>query len=36
VTNITEAEGIGRTLASREADSRECRQLISEIVNHEH
>ena len=28
VTEIAEAEGIGRTLASREANSPECRQLI--------
>ena len=35
VTNIAEAEGIGRTLASREANSPECRQLIPELVGDE-
>ncbi len=35
VTDIAEAEGIGRTLASREANSPECRQLIAEFVNAE-
>jgi hypothetical protein len=35
VTDIAEAEGIGRTLASREANSRECRQLIAEFVGDE-
>jgi hypothetical protein len=33
VTDIAEAEGIGRTLASREANSPECRQLIADFVN---
>jgi hypothetical protein len=32
VTDIAEAEGIGRTLASREANSTECRELIAEFV----
>ncbi len=36
VTDIAEAEGIGRTLASREANSPECRQLIAEFVSDEH
>ena len=36
VTDIAEAEGIGRTLASREANSPECRQLIAEFVSSEH
>ena len=36
VTDIAEAEGIGRTLASRTANSLECRQLIAEFVNAEH
>ena len=35
VTGIAEAEGIGRTLASREANSPECRQLIAEFVSDE-
>ena len=35
VTDIAEAEGIGRTLASREANSAECRQLIAEFVGDE-
>ena len=35
VTDIAEAEGIGRTLASREANSPECRQLIAEFVSDE-
>jgi hypothetical protein len=35
VTDIAEAEGIGRTLASREANSSECRQLIAEFVGDE-
>ena len=35
VTDIAEAEGIGRTLASREANSPECRQLIAEFVGNE-
>jgi hypothetical protein len=30
VSDIAEAEGIGRTLASRTANSPECRQLIAE------
>src|SRR4051812_49885080 len=36
VTDIAEAEGIGRTLASRTANSLECRQLIADFVNAEH
>ena len=36
VTEIAEAEGIGRTLASREAISPECRQLVAEFVSDEH
>ena len=36
VTDIAEAEGIGRTVASRVANSPECRQFIAEFVNHEH
>ena len=36
VTDIAEAEGIGRTLASRTANSPEFRQLIAEFVNLEH
>ena len=35
VTDIAEAEGIGRTLASREANSPKCRQLIAEFVGDE-
>ena len=35
VTDIAEAEGISRTLASREANSPECRQLIAEFVGDE-
>jgi hypothetical protein len=35
VTDIAEAEGIGRTLASREANSPDCRQLIAESVGDE-
>jgi hypothetical protein len=35
VTAIAEAEGIRRTLASREANSPECRQLIAEFVGDE-
>ena len=35
VTDIAEAEGIGRTLASREANSPECRQLVAEFVSDE-
>ena len=35
VTDIADAEGIGRTLASREANSPECRQLITEFVGDE-
>ena len=35
VTDIAEAEGMGRTLASREANSPECRQLIAEFVGDE-
>ena len=36
VTEIAVAESIGRTLASHEANSPECRQLIAEFVSHEH
>jgi hypothetical protein len=36
VTEIAEAEGICRTLASREAKSPECRQLLAEFVSDEH
>jgi hypothetical protein len=36
VTDIAEAEGIGRTLASSVANSLECRQLVAEFVNYEH
>ena len=36
VTEIAETEGIGRTLASREANSPECRQLLAEFVSDEH
>jgi hypothetical protein len=36
VTEIAEAEGIGRTLASREANSLECRQLLAEFVSDEY
>ena len=32
VTDIADAEGIARTLASQEANSPECRQLIAEFV----
>ena len=35
VTDIADAEGIGPTLASREANSPECRQLIAEFVGDE-
>ncbi len=35
VTDIAEAEGIDRTLASREANSPECRQLVAEFVTNE-
>ena len=35
VTDIAEAEGMGRTLASREANSPECRQLIAEFIGDE-
>ena len=35
VTDIAEAEGIGRTLASREANSPEYRQLVAEFVSDE-
>jgi hypothetical protein len=35
VTEIADAEGIGRTLASREANSPDCRQLIAEFVGDE-
>ena len=34
-TEIAEAEGISRTLASREANSPECRQLVAEFVSDE-
>src|SRR3954451_23713361 len=36
ITDIAEAEGISRVMASREANSLECRQLIADFVNHEH
>ena len=36
VTEMAEAEGISRTLASREANSPECRQLVAEFVSDEH
>jgi len=35
VTEIAKAEGIGRTLASREANSPGCRQLVAEFVSDE-
>ena len=35
MTDIAETEGIGRTLASREANSPECRQFIAEFVGDE-
>jgi hypothetical protein len=35
LTDIAEAEAIGRPLASREANSPECRQLIAEFVGDE-
>ena len=35
VTDIAEAEGISRTIASRNANSPECRQLLAEIVSSE-
>jgi hypothetical protein len=35
VTEITEAEGAGSTLASPEANSSECRQLVAEFVSDE-
>jgi hypothetical protein len=35
ITEIAAAESIGRTPASREANSPECRQLIAEFVNDE-
>src|SRR5688572_28109904 len=35
VTDIAKAEGVGRTLASREANSPECRQLVAEFVSDE-
>ena len=35
VTDIAEAEGISRALASREVNSPECRQLIAEFVGDE-
>jgi hypothetical protein len=36
VTEIAEAEGISRVMASREADSLECRQLLMDFTNYEH
>ena len=36
VTEIAEAEGISRALASRQANSPECRQLLAEFVSDEH
>ncbi len=35
VTEIAEAESIGHTLASREANSPDCRQLVGEFVSGE-
>ena len=35
VTEIAKAEGIGRTVASKDANSAECRQLVVEFVNTE-
>ena len=35
VTDIAEAEGISRTLASRNANSPECRQLLAEFMSAE-
>jgi hypothetical protein len=35
ITEIVETEGIGRTLASREANSAKCRRLIANFVDHE-
>jgi hypothetical protein len=35
VTDIAEPEGIGRTTASQQANSPECRQLVAEFVNTE-
>ena len=35
VTDIAEAEGISRAMASREANSLECRQLLIDFTNHE-
>ncbi len=35
MTEIAEDEGIGRTLASREANSPEYRQLVAEFVSDE-
>ena len=35
MTDIAEAEGIGRTVASSVANSPECRQLVAEFVNAE-
>jgi len=35
VTEIAEAEGISRALASREANSPECRQFVAEFVGDE-
>jgi len=36
VTEIAAAEGISRAMASHEANSLACRQLIADFVNHEH
>ena len=35
ITDIAKAEGIGRTLASKEANSLECRQFLVDLVNAE-
>ena len=36
VTEIAADEGISRVMASRDANSAECRQLIADFVNEEH
>lgn len=36
VTDIAAAEGISRVMASRDANSAECRHLIADFVNEEH
>ncbi|HVI80638.1 MAG TPA: hypothetical protein VM715_21315, partial [Candidatus Acidoferrum sp.] len=35
VTEIADAEGISRNLASKEANSAECRHLLMDFVNNE-